>query len=213
MGLYIETLILYVVLFFTGSIGSGTLPEGFSISNELWRIFTYSIPALALIWYLLLKAKKNREWGIKPGKNDLISCIITFPCLFITGFTVSLVSSFIGGTEAEITLYSPTTALGWALLCISCIAAAYLEESFFRFYIISRREDLKLSATYALVFSTALFSICHLYEGPWGFLNAALSGAFLGFIFLRYRAIHGISLAHAMYNITVYVINANAGYS
>jgi membrane protease YdiL (CAAX protease family) len=53
----------------------------------------------------------------------------------------------------------------------------------------------------------ALFSICHIYEGPWGFLNAVLSSVLLCFMFLRYKSIHGISIAHAMYNIAVYVIN------
>jgi len=45
-----------------------------------------------------------------------------------------------------------------------------------------------------------------LYEGPWGFLNAALSGTVLAFVFLRFRSLHGISAAHALYNILVYVL-------
>jgi membrane protease YdiL (CAAX protease family) len=53
-----------------------------------------------------------------------------------------------------------------------------------------------------------LFSVCHLYEGPWGFLNAAISGILLAFIFLRYRSIHGIALAHGLYNVFVYAMNA-----
>jgi membrane protease YdiL (CAAX protease family) len=93
-------------------------------------------------------------------------------------------------------------------LSFSCILAAYLEESFFRFYILSRRDELKLSAIPAMIVSVALFSICHIYEGPWGFLNAFLSAVILAFVFLRYNALHGIAIAHGLYNIAVYFINA-----
>jgi membrane protease YdiL (CAAX protease family) len=67
---------------------------------------------------------------------------------------------------------------------------------------------MKLGTKSALVISVALFSICHLYEGPWGFLNAVLSGTFLCLIFLKFRAFHGNAIAHGMYNIAVYIINA-----
>jgi len=91
---------------------------------------------------------------------------------------------------------------------LSCLFAAYLEESYFRFYLLSKRHEMNMSDTSALLFSTALFSVCHIYEGPWGFTNAVLAGAFLGFIFLRYNSLHGIAIAHGMYNISVFVINA-----
>jgi membrane protease YdiL (CAAX protease family) len=72
---------------------------------------------------------------------------------------------------------------------------------------LSRKNELKLGAVPVFAISVALFSICHIYGGPWAFLNAVISGAVLAFIFLRYEAIHGIAIAHGLYNITVYVIN------
>jgi len=212
MGIYIETLILYIVLFFSGAAGSflnnSSTPEGFSAGMVLTRTFLHNIPSLALIWYLLLKAKPVKDWEIKPAKKDLISGLITFPCLLITGFLVAHASSGIGGAAAVVSIYSPSSPSGWVILCIFCVSAAYLEESFFRFYLLSRMDELRLNAPAALAVSTALFSICHIYEGPWGFLNAVLSGTILAFIFLRYRSLHGIAIAHSLYNISVYVINA-----
>ena len=67
---------------------------------------------------------------------------------------------------------------------------------------------MKLGAKSAVLISVALFSICHLYEGPWGFLNAVLSGTFLCLIFIRLKAFHGNAIAHGMYNIAAYIINA-----
>ncbi len=165
----------------------------------------------ALIWYLLLKVKNLRAWGVHPGKKDLIPFFIALPCLLITGFVVSFVSVHFGGVSAQIPLRSPDTVIGWAVLSFSCLAAAYLEESFFRFFILSRRKELKLKASGALLLSVALFSVCHIYEGPWGFLNSVISGIILCFIFLRYKSLHGIAIAHTLYNITAYAINALLG--
>ena len=63
----------------------------------------------------------------------------------------------------------------------------------------------------AVMGSTMLFSICHIYEGPWGFLNSALSGLVLAFTFLRFRSLHGVAIAHALYNILAYVLGAGTG--
>jgi membrane protease YdiL (CAAX protease family) len=214
MIIYLEAIILYVVLFLSGSAsflinGPQTGTEaGFSVTAAFAGIVLRSIPALALIWFLLLKKKKIKDWGIRPGIKDLISGIFTLPCLLIIGFAVTYTSSKIGESSLQITLASPSNGAEWTILSLSCIFAAYLEESFFRFYLLSRRNEFKLSAVSALTLSVALFSICHIYEGPWGFLNAVLSSTLLCFMFLRYKSIHGISIAHAMYNVAVYVINA-----
>ena len=210
MRIYIETLLLYIILFFSGSVTSTAktgVIEGFSAVTELAKIFLYIIPSIALIWYMLLREKQVKNWNIKPGKNDLFSGITAFPCLLMTGFAIVFVSSRFGYVENE-TLAYPSANSEWAVLGFYCICSAYLEESFFRFYILSRRHELKLDAISAAAFSAVLFSICHIYEGPWGVLNAFLSAIILALIFLRYKALHGIAIAHGLYNISVFAINA-----
>jgi membrane protease YdiL (CAAX protease family) len=210
LKIYLEALLIYILLFFSGSASffvSAAAAEGFSSHVELLKIFLYCIPSLALIWYLLLRVKSVKEWNIKPGKNDLISGLITLPCLLITGFAIAFISSYTGESNIQVKQNFPSASFEWVILSFSCILAAYLEESFFRFYILSRRDELKMSAISAMILSVALFSICHIYEGPWGFLNAVLSAVILAFVFLRYNAIHGIAIAHGLYNIAVFVIN------
>ncbi|MCL2805314.1 MAG: CPBP family intramembrane metalloprotease [Treponema sp.] len=201
MAVYIEALILYIILFFSGS-GSA---EG--ISSQIMRILLFFIPSIALIWYLLSRNWKIEYWIVRPRKKDLFAALITFPVLLATGSVIALISSITSGSAA-LSISSPDTFAGWLVLCISIILAAYLEESFFRFYLLSKRKEMNLSSPAALALSTALFAVCHIYEGPWGFLNAVISGLFLGFVFLRYNTFHGIAIAHGLYNITAYVINA-----
>ncbi|MCL1992468.1 MAG: CPBP family intramembrane metalloprotease [Spirochaetes bacterium] len=210
----IEALIIYTVVFLSGwpAMGAASGAVGadaeFSIAAELTRIFMYSIPSLALIWYLLLRARNLRDWGIHlPGKSDFIAGLISLPCLFLIGLSIAFAASLFGINADDMRLSSPASTLGWVILFISCISTGYLEESFFRFYILSRREALNLSNTSAILFSTIAFAICHIYGGPWFFLNSFLAGIFLCFIFLRYRSLHGIAIAHGLYNFAVYVIN------
>jgi membrane protease YdiL (CAAX protease family) len=55
--------------------------------------------------------------------------------------------------------------------------------------------------------SASLFAFCHLYEGTAGTINAFLAGLILAVIFIRTRALHGITWAHGVYNILVYALN------
>jgi len=208
MGSLAEALILYIVLFFSGAAGfiiNGGQNVDFSISAQIAGIFLHSLPSLALIWLLILKTKSIEDCCLKPARKDLISALITLPCLLLIGFAISSVSSFIGGSEAQLSFNSPSTVSGRLILCLSFSCSAYLEESYFRYYLLTKRNELKLNAPSALILSTALFSICHIYEGPWGVLNAAASGALLCLIFLRTNSLHGIAIAHGLYNILIFM--------
>jgi len=215
MRSFIEPFILYWVLFFrfpAGSAGGegavGAVALEFSQTAETWRIFMYTLPSLTLVWYLQLRAKSLKEMGITlPKKKDFIVVSLVFPALTLIGVTISLVSARFGESALRQSLV-PQTVTAWTVLVFSCVSSAYLEESFFRFYLLSKKEEMGLGPLSAVLFSTMLFSICHIYEGPWGFLNSALSGAALAFAFLRSHSLHGIAVAHALYNILAYVLVA-----
>jgi membrane protease YdiL (CAAX protease family) len=207
----VEPLILYVLLFLSGSAGQAPAEElaGFSAQAELSRVFLYNIPALALIWYLLLKVKSLKDWGLRaPRKKDLLPLLLTMGSLILIGFIIALVSPYLSETAGSPRVLPPETVLAWVILGVSCISTGYLEESFFRFYLLSKREEFGISAPAAALVSVLSFAVCHIYEGPWGFLNAALSGSVLAFVFLRYRSLHGVALAHGLYNLFVYAISA-----
>jgi uncharacterized protein len=203
----IEPFILYWVLFFRFSAGNANKEVmEFTWTAETGRILMYTLPSLTLVWYLLLRVKSLKEMGITlPRKKDFIVASLAFAALTLIGVTISLVSAQFG-ESALLQSLSPQTAAGWAVLIVSCVSSAYLEESFFRFYLLSKKEEMGLGPMGAALGSTMLFSICHIYEGPWGFLNSALSGLVLAFTFLRFRSLHGIAVAHALYNILAYVL-------
>jgi len=211
MGVHIEAFILYIVIFFSQTViffitGREFETASFSINSLLLTILIYFIPSIIMILFLLYRKKKPEYRLVKPKINDLFSGLITLPALFLIGIIISFFSLLFGTVFREPLIPSPSTPSGWVTLCIYCLFAAYLEEIYFRFYLLSKKEELRLTAPFALIISSLLFGICHLYGGFWGFLNAFLAGLLLGGIFLRYRAIHGIAIAHAAYNITAFIL-------
>jgi membrane protease YdiL (CAAX protease family) len=125
---------------------------------------------------------------------------------------------------------APGEPAAWILMILSCFSTGYLEETYFRRYLLDRflqpkpgtlaaktlsPETRGLAAVagtlYAktgpipgILVSTALFSLCHIYEGPWGVINAALAGSLLSLIYVHYGALHGLAWAHGLYNIFIY---------
>jgi membrane protease YdiL (CAAX protease family) len=208
----LEPLILYFVLFFPGTFSpwAGPLPEGipFSVLGELGRTFTYTVPSFALLWYLVLD--KNGMASLrdeKPGKGDFYSFIMGFPALVAIGLVLSLLISLFSGPSSPPRIEPPASAPGWIVMVLSCIGTGYLEESYFRFYLLKKMAKITSGTAgmiIRIVLSTALFSICHIYEGPWGITNAALAGAVLSVLFERYGSLHGIAWAHGGYNAFVY---------
>jgi membrane protease YdiL (CAAX protease family) len=205
---FIEPLILYAILFLpSGQSGAGDFVT-FSAAGEVFRIVLYNIPSLALVWYLLLKVRSLKAWGVGlPRREDLAAGLLALPSLVLTGFVIAAVSPLFQNIPEGPRLAPPSDVSGWLILVVSCISTGYLEESFFRFYLLSRRDEFGLSAAAAAFVSVASFAFCHVYEGPWGFLNAVLAGSVLSFLFLRYRALHGLAFAHGLYNTLVYVFS------
>jgi membrane protease YdiL (CAAX protease family) len=124
----------------------------------------------------------------------------------LIGLTISVASRYFVEIPSSSRFLPPPDYISWGILFISCLSAAYLEESFFRFYLLSKREEMGIGPHRAVLISTLSFSLCHIYEGPWGFLNAAMSGVLLAYVFLRFRSLHGIAFAHALYNVLVYAL-------
>jgi hypothetical protein len=216
IGIFLEPLILYLILFLRGLNVSAFLPPAtepvpavipFSASRELSRIAAYHIPALALIWYLLFVTRSLKRGIPGPGINDVKTVLIGFPALVLLGFLLFLISGFIPGLPAPLQLEGPRGIPAIAAMVLSCFSTGYLEESYFRFYLFARFRQGGLGPIKGMCVSSVLFALCHTYEGPLGVLNAFLAGAVLYLLISRYRAIHGLAWAHGLYNVFVYVMS------
>ena len=213
-----EAMILYFVLFFPASLTSPLYEGGaisFSILRELSRILTYTIPSFALLWYLIgshvgvLGKKGLSALKKKPCREDFLTLAVGFPGLACIGLCISFFTwLFSAYPELKVPpgIEAPANTAGWIVMVFSCLCTGYLEESYFRYYLLTKLKKQIPQEVIRVIFSTALFSLCHFYEGPWGVLNAILAGILLSALFIRCKSLHGIAWAHAAYNIFVYII-------
>jgi membrane protease YdiL (CAAX protease family) len=187
-------------------------PETFSSSTgELWRSFFWRIPALLLVLFLLGEGDFRL---FRPRKGDLAVLGISFPGLCFTGFLTALAAALTGLVPGK-DLSAPAGLHSWIRVIAGSLSAGYLEETYFRVYLLRRLPGLFQGKTAEHVFSrenlgripfpVLLFAFCHIYEGPWGFVNALLAGVFLSLVYIKTSSLHGIALAHGLYNITVYL--------
>ncbi|GHU64700.1 hypothetical protein FACS189447_02100 [Spirochaetia bacterium] len=182
----------------------------FSSYRELSRTLGYTIPALALLWYLILE-KKSLPYAkdhIKPGLRDMYPLLIGFPCLVLIGLGISFLMSKFSPIPLPPKVEGPANALGWTAMAFSCLGTGYLEESYFRYYLLTKLEEAVSLSWIRVLVSVAFFALCHVYEGPWGILNALLAGILLAVLYERYKSLHGIALAHGAYNAFVYCMGS-----
>jgi membrane protease YdiL (CAAX protease family) len=207
MSKFIEPFILYWVLFLPGWGSPPAVPEAFSLNMELGRVFTCNIPSLALIWYLLLLPGRPAPLNLRPHAQDLGTVLFTLPGLLILGALVSLLGSLFPSPTAVPAVGVPQSLAAFLVMILSCLSTGYLEETYFRLYLFTRFKAGGVGTVKAMVVSSLLFALCHIYEGPLGTLNAFLAGLLLFFIFAKRQTIHGLAWAHGTYNVFVYVIN------
>ncbi|GHU22046.1 hypothetical protein FACS1894172_18330 [Spirochaetia bacterium] len=193
MTAVLESLFLYVVFFAPDLY---TEPAGiiiFSVQQELSRVVLYGI----LIIYLLFRLKIIAPDMLKPHFNDIPACGLALVLLFLTGFCVGFfVQDFqmIKGPKGIIPVF---------VAILSCLLTGYAEEGFFRIYLL--RNHSPCSIVYRMLIATVLFSLCHWYEGISGMLYAAAASLILSLISLKFRSLHGIALAHGLYDLIVWL--------
>jgi membrane protease YdiL (CAAX protease family) len=220
----LEPFILFFVLFFRGTIVPGAIVPGanagatasgaaaveaaFSAPAELNRLLIYTIPSLALLWYLAIAKKSlpSPAAPLKPTRRDIYPFLTGLPGLLLIGISLAHIMTHTPGLPPPPRAAAPTSTPGWIIMAFSCLGTGYLEETYFRHYLLTRLSTTPLA--FRLTVSITLFAICHAYEGPWGILNAALAGTLLALLYEHHHSLHGIASAHAAYNASVYLMSA-----
>jgi membrane protease YdiL (CAAX protease family) len=219
-------LVIYTLFFFPDSVQSlftsvseTVLP--FSALDELFQILVFYIPALALVLYFCLqhtpdlKLKESRSTGHTGTLSSYLKftvCVIlcTAGLLLIGSLTIVAENLLAKAEDFPITLMpvveTPSGVFAVSVMVLSCIVAAYFEESFFRLLLYSRLLTTGLQKTQAILAASLLFALCHAWQGFWGMSGAFLSGIFLGFLFAQLESLNLIALSHALYNVIVYML-------
>jgi len=182
---------------------------------EIQRCVFWRIPAFFLVCRLNPLGKTFFSIG-EPGLRRTVyrtvnrnaACFaIAFPGLIIIGVLAALAARFFG-ILPDTMPPAPEGAAAWAVTALTALTVGYLEEGYFRAYLLPRLEGAGIRAAEAVIAGTALFALCHAWEGPGGIINAALAGLFLSLLWMKFKSLHGLALAHALYNVAAYAVIA-----
>lgn len=140
--------------------------------------------------------------SLKMG--DIPGSLVAAAGIYLLVLLISLISMQFSGEFNE-ALKNP---VAWKienpwmlpLVFLTCIVTGYREEIFFRAYFIRRFEISGFHPAVGVAVTTVLFSMGHLYQGFAGLVGTLLIGVYFGFLFLRFRNVHMIAIAHAIFN-------------
>jgi membrane protease YdiL (CAAX protease family) len=196
--------------------GTFTAPD---IQATLINLIITFVGFGGLIWaaLVLLNGERLRDLNLRPGVwwKDLLHAL---PLLAIlVGSQMALMAWISLSGDAELPAANTEIALelaaNWKLLLVWLVPVVWLQagviEEFSRTFMLSRFWKVWPSATgkfLALVASSLLFGLGHVYQGGLGLAGTALIGFILGGYYLIYGRVLPLIIAHGLYN-TLVIVN------
>jgi membrane protease YdiL (CAAX protease family) len=202
-----ELAILFTLFVVPGLLSSGNLT---AFSAEVHTLGAPAIRNVAfglLILYLTdLQGERSVLRGT-PGVN-VPSAIIIAAVLFVLSLIVSLFGeSFNIGSPAVFTGVFPVdTVWGWGATGALMLTVAWVEELFFRAYVILRLRQLHAQPIVAITIAALLFAVGHGYQGVLALLFSFSAGMILGILWMRRPNIIAFTIGHGAYNIVALAV-------
>lgn len=176
-----------------------------------YQVYYFILPAaeVLLVLYLLHQAYGRARsligfdlarWGRDLGKGAIICASVGLP-----GIGFYLLAHAIGINTAV----SPAnlTAAWWTVpvYLISALLAGLQEEIIMLGYLVTRLRELTWAPWVAIVVSAVIRGSYHLYQGFGGFIGNLVMGLVFGYLFLRWRRVLPLVIAHFLMDAVVFV--------
>ena len=206
-----EFALLFSVMFLPG-----LLTQAGAVDPSSWDALYYhltilivAVPQVFLVSYvtdLRTPGISPRLGWSTPKMADVVSLAVALVLLVGALSILTAVATLFPDHPA---VWEPTVKWSFSryelmpLVVVSSIAIGYREEIFYRAYMWVRGKEAGLHPAVIIGGSSLLFSVGHLYQGWAGFITAFVIGATLGVVFAWRRSLHGIAIAHGLYNTMV----------
>ena len=194
----------------------GLLVDSLQLLND-WRFYiqalAFSVPQ-ALLVLLIMELSSvhptenphvDRVFGLQPpspfGRSLVIILLTVVVALIVAAGVRLLVELVFPQSEQPVWRFENRALLPLALPAM--IAIAYREELFFRSFLLTRLQMLDIAPVSRVTAGGLLFGLAHLSQGFIGILVATIIGLLFGIVFERYRNLHIVAVAHALYNMVV----------
>ncbi|MGW3497675.1 CPBP family intramembrane glutamic endopeptidase [Streptomyces sp. NPDC001020] len=167
-------------------VGQGTLPFPLIAAATILR----DVALVALILLLLSRGRQSVAavgWVRRTvGREIIVGIVLSVPVLIgMQVLNAALRTAGLSGPRTPATGLLPAPHFGSLLLAVVLVAVvAIAEETIFRGYLILRLTSVLRSRVWAVLLSSAVFSIGHGYQGAAGVLTVAATGVAFAIVYL-----------------------------
>jgi len=160
---------------------------------------------LYLLWRAGASLKQHLGLDFSRSGRDLASAVGLAALIGIPGLALYLAAHALG---MSLTVAVSTMTDVWWRAPVSVLIAlqnGFLEEVLVVGYLLLRLRQLDLHPVIAIAVSAVLRGSYHLYQGYGGFVGNVAMGVVFAFVFLRWRRLWPLVLAHALIDIVALV--------
>ncbi len=160
---------------------------------------------LYLLWRAGASLKRHLGLDFSRSGRDLASAVGLATLIGIPGLALYLVAHALG---MSLTVAASTMTDVWWRAPVSVLIAfqnGFLEEVLVVGYLLLRLRQLDLHPAIAIAVSAVLRGSYHLYQGYGGFVGNLAMGVVFAFVFLRWRRLWPLVLAHGLIDVVAIV--------
>ena len=177
------------------------------LAFQLTATFVGLIPVLLVVHLMARNRESVRDLGFDTAhpRTDLLRGAVIAAVIGGSGLALYLTAYELGlSTEVVVTTLRDTW---WrdAVLVLSAIQNAVLEEVIVLGYVLVRLQQLGWSFRKAAITSSLLRGSYHLYQGFGGFIGNAIMGLIFAWLFKRWGRVGPFVVAHALIDIVAFV--------
>ena len=218
-----EIAVLFALFVIPGATAPASLVEFAGHLRPLLALALRNGAFFLLVQYLL-DIEEERTFALRGGSRPktttatIGTTLLVWTTLLMISLLVAFIVARIGITDTTSSeevgtilhiLNNQYSSLVWIpILVVTLLTVGYVEELFFRTYLIFRFRQLGLDRLKTVVLSALLFSVGHGYQGAVALFFAFVAGLILGALWYRHPHLHAFAVGHTLYNVTALVISA-----
>jgi uncharacterized protein len=148
-------------------------------------------------------------WTFKSWPRQVVLGVLFFPFMFLGARLVAGLLLGMGFSGPNKVVLSGLSVRNWlevplAVLLVAVVAVT--EETIFRGYLLLRLKALSGNEVFAVILSTLIFTMGHVYEGGAGLGAVALMGLIFAFVYLRTGSLVASVVMHFLQDFAFMVV-------
>lgn len=176
--------------------------------RQLLQVVKYAalgLLGLYLLWRAGVSLADRLGLNLRRPWTDLFAGLGLAALIGIPGLGLYLLANHLG---LSLTVVGSSLTDTWWRIPVSillAVANAFLEEALVVGYLLTRLGHLRTPVVWAVAISAVLRGSYHLYQGYGGFVGNAVMGVVFALVFLRWRRLWPLVIAHAVIDTVVFI--------